>query len=201
MTMSELFTHLEKNMENDLEKTALPLIVKTGDTNKFLREDCHVALDAMVEHVASTKVIGLLSSESILNHKNPTVRGTVARLLAYEVDRLGVAKALSGTRDITDKIVPAIAKLAQDGSQEARNFAKLTLVMFIEQHPDWERSLKKNLTQNTMRNLEKIIDALRQTNGSASAFSAMGTMSGGRGRRRFVSGASTRRRALSRKTL
>ena len=49
------------------------------------------------------------------------------------------------------QIVPAVAKLAQDGSQEARSYAKATLVMFMEGHPDWERVLKKNLTQNTMR--------------------------------------------------
>ena len=35
-------------MEYELEKTTIPLILKSGDTNKFLREDCHVALDHMV---------------------------------------------------------------------------------------------------------------------------------------------------------
>ncbi len=54
-TLAELFAHLRKNMESDLEKVALPLIHKTGDTNKFLREDCHVALDAMVENLSTNK--------------------------------------------------------------------------------------------------------------------------------------------------
>ena len=35
-------------MEYELEKTVIALILKSGDTNKFLREDCHVALDHMV---------------------------------------------------------------------------------------------------------------------------------------------------------
>ena len=48
-------------------------------------------------------MIGILTSEVLL-HKNPTVRGTVSRLLAYITDRVGVAKVLSGQRDITDKV-------------------------------------------------------------------------------------------------
>ena len=48
-------------MESDLEKVAVPLIMKTGDTNKFLREDCHVALDAMVEYLSPVRY-GFLSS-------------------------------------------------------------------------------------------------------------------------------------------
>ena len=36
---------------------AVPLITKTGDTNKFLREDCHVALDAMVEYLSPVRYV------------------------------------------------------------------------------------------------------------------------------------------------
>ena len=42
-----------------------------------------------------------------------------------------------------------------------RSFAKYTLVMFMGQDEDLDRILRKNLTPNTMRNLEKILDALR----------------------------------------
>ena len=42
-----------------------------------------------------------------------------------------------------------------------RSFAKYTLVMFMGQDEDLDRVLRKNLTPNTMRNLEKILDALR----------------------------------------
>jgi hypothetical protein len=30
---------------------ALPLLIKTGDTNRFLREDCNLALDRMVDNI------------------------------------------------------------------------------------------------------------------------------------------------------
>lgn len=104
---------------------------------------------------------------------------------------------LSGAKDITDKILPAVAKLAQDGSQEARSFAKMTLVMFIEQAPDtYDKALKKNLTQNTMRNLEKMIEALKQPPRSGRPGQS-GAGRGGRGGSRRSGGG----RANSRKTL
>ena len=61
MVMGELFLHLKRNMEYELEKTVIALILKSGDTNKFLREDCHVALD----HMVLLKYISLLDTELI----------------------------------------------------------------------------------------------------------------------------------------
>ena len=58
MVMGELFLHLKRNMEYELEKTVIALILKSGDTNKFLREDCHVALD----HMVLLKYISLLDT-------------------------------------------------------------------------------------------------------------------------------------------
>ncbi len=56
-------------------------------------------------------------------------------MLAYATERMGVAKAMSSPphSGITEKLIPAVAKLAQDGSQDARSYAKYTLVMFMEQ--------------------------------------------------------------------
>ena len=58
MVMGELFLHLKRNMEYELEKTVVALILKSGDTNKFLREDCHVSLD----HMVLMKYISLLDT-------------------------------------------------------------------------------------------------------------------------------------------
>ena len=121
-----------------------------------------------MEHGASPgKVIAILTSEMV-NHKNPVVRNTVSRLLAYTVERMGVSKALSGAKDVTEKLLPAVAKLAQDGSQEARNYAKSTLHrMMVERPEDFERILKRYLTPNALRNIEKILDALKNPHQSA----------------------------------
>ena len=99
---------------------------------------------------------------------------------------MGAAKALTGGREITEKLIPAVARLAQvsrqmiilvimvmmcfqDGSLEARIYAKMTLKLLME-HPDFDRVLKKNVTANTLRNLEKILDSVR--NGGMSSASS-----------------------------
>ena len=160
MVLGEMFNHLKKNMESDLEKVMPLLILKSGDTNKFLQEDCNVALDAIVENSNPQKIILIVTAE-LVYHKSPLVRTTVSRLLAYTVEKMGVLKALSGGKDITDKLLPAIGKLAQDASQDTRNYAKSCLHRMLHEHTDFERILKKSLTPNTMRNLEKIIEALK----------------------------------------
>ena len=181
MVVGEMFHHLKKSMESDMEKVMLPLIMKSGDTNKFLREDCNVALDAIVENSSPQKIILIVTAE-LVYHKSPVVRTTVSRILAYTAEKMGVHKALSGGKDITDKLLPAVAKLAQDGSPDARNYAKSCLHRMIHEHSDFEKILKKSLTPNTMRNLEKIIEALKNPNPNSS-FSTKGrSRSRGRGR-------------------
>ena len=66
MVMGELFLHLKRNMEYELEKTVIALILKSGDTNKFLREDCHVALD----HMVLLKYIYILDTKSFIHTDN-----------------------------------------------------------------------------------------------------------------------------------
>ena len=166
--VGDMFATLKRSMESDLEKVALPLIMKTGETNRFLREDCNQALDKMVENVSPSKSIMVITAEP-LNSKNAVVRTTVSRLLTYVTEKIGPNKALTASKDITERLLPAVAKLAQDGSLEARIYAKMTLKILME-HDDFERILKKNVTANTLRNLEKVLDSVR-TNGLSSASS------------------------------
>ena len=140
MVVGELFVHLKRNMEPELEKVMMPLILKSGDTNKFLREDCNVALDAIIENSSPSKIILIVTAEAVY-HKSPVVRTTVSRLLAYTVEKMGVPKALAGGKDITDKLLPAIAKLAQDGSPDARGHAKSSLHRMLTEHPDFDKIL------------------------------------------------------------
>ena len=131
----------------------------------------------------SDKIILIVTAE-VVYHKSPVVRTTVSRILAYTVERMGVLKALNGGKEITDKLLPAIAKLAQDGSPEARNYAKSSLHKMLMEHPDFEKILKKSLTPNTMRNLEKIIEALKNPHhGSGGGFSSRTRSRGSRASR------------------
>lgn len=53
------------------------------------------------------------------------VRKCTAQHLANLVEKVGAARLLSGGKDLTDRILPAVTKLAQDSSQEARYEDKL----------------------------------------------------------------------------
>ena len=160
MVVGELFVILKRVMEPELDKIVINLINKSGDTNTFLREDCNVALDHVIENVSFVKSVAVMTTPEMIGHKNPVVRATISRLLAYVVDRMGIIKAVSGTKDLTEKILPAVAKLAQDGNPDARNYAKFTLQrMIMEQPMELERQLKKHLNANTLRNLEKLLEA------------------------------------------
>lgn len=68
-----------------------------------------------------TYKIILISADS---HLNAVVRKCTAQHLANLVEKVGAARLLSGGKDVTDRILPAVTKLAQDSSQEARYEAK-----------------------------------------------------------------------------
>ena len=128
----------------------------------------------MVENISPVRTISILTGE-ILHHKNPVIRTAVSRLLALVTDRIGAEKALSGAKDITDKLLPAVAKMAEDGSLEARIYAKMALKTLME-HPDFERVLKRNVTSNTMLHMEKILDQIRSSGSrSGSRFNSRGS--------------------------
>ncbi|KAK3875828.1 hypothetical protein Pcinc_019314, partial [Petrolisthes cinctipes] len=153
-----LFDTLKRSMEADCEKIAAMLLHRTADTNKFLQLDSHHGLEAMVENISPTKSIPAIIQEG-LAHRNPVVRTTVARLLVYEVERLGASKALSGQKDITDKLLPAAAKLAQEGSLETRQFAKRIFQLLIRQG-QFDAALKKYVSATDVKNLQKFLDNL-----------------------------------------
>lgn len=50
----------------------------------------------------------------------------MAQHLANLVEKVGAARLLSGAKDLTDRILPAVVKLTQDSSQEVRYVKKKT---------------------------------------------------------------------------
>lgn len=58
---------------------------------------------------------------SLVNsHLNAVVRKCAGHHMANLMENIGAARLLSGGKDLTDRILPAVTKLAQDSSQEAR---------------------------------------------------------------------------------
>lgn len=54
------------------------------------------------------------------SHLNGVVRKCTAQHLTVLVEKIGTGRLLSGAKDLTDRILPAVSKLAQDSSQETR---------------------------------------------------------------------------------
>lgn len=65
------------------------------------------------------------------SHLNAVVRKCTAQHLANLVEKVGASRLLSAGKDITDRLLPAVIKLTQDSSQEARYEAQLLIILVI----------------------------------------------------------------------
>lgn len=61
-TLGDLFTHLHKAMDQELEGTVKALLQKSAETNAFIRQDVNGSLDCMVQHCTPTRSISALLS-------------------------------------------------------------------------------------------------------------------------------------------
>ncbi|KAM9708824.1 TOG array regulator of axonemal microtubules protein 1 [Menidia menidia] len=140
-TLADLYTHLQRAMDQELEGTAKALLQKAGECNAFIRQDVDAALGCMVQSCTPTRSIAALLTGG-LSHLNPVVRKCTAQHLADLVEKVGAARLLSGGKDLTDRILPAVTKLAQDSSQEARYFGR-RMLLCLSSHPDFDKILEK----------------------------------------------------------
>ncbi len=56
----------------------------------------------------------------VSSHRNPAARKTSAKYIYNVCEKLGPAKILSGTRDITERVLQVAATFASDGPPEIR---------------------------------------------------------------------------------
>lgn len=140
-TLGDLFSHMQKAMDQELEGTVKALLHKAGESNAFIRQDVDTALDCMVQHCTPTRSINALLTGG-LGHLNAVVRKCTAQHLANLVDKVGAARLLSNGKELTDRVVPAIAKLSQDSSQEARYFGR-RMLLSLSSHPEFDKILEK----------------------------------------------------------
>lgn len=59
-TLGDLYTHMQKGMDQELEGTVKALLQKAGESNAFIRQDVDAALDCMVQHCTPTRSINAL---------------------------------------------------------------------------------------------------------------------------------------------
>ncbi|XP_075700053.1 TOG array regulator of axonemal microtubules protein 1 isoform X1 [Rhinoderma darwinii] len=155
--LGDMFTHLKKNMDHELDNSVRVLLHKAGESNIFMREDVDKALGAMVQHVTPVRALAALINGG-LSHLNTLVKKCTAQHMSDLVERMGPGRILSGIKDMTDRALPAIARFAQDGSQETRFFGR-KMLHYLMSHPDFDKMLEKYIPA---KDLPYIRDLIKQ---------------------------------------
>uniref|UniRef100_A0A3B4WMP0 TOG array regulator of axonemal microtubules 1 n=1 Tax=Seriola lalandi dorsalis TaxID=1841481 RepID=A0A3B4WMP0_SERLL len=158
-TLGDLYTHMQKAMDQELEGTVKALLQKAGESNAFIRQDVDAALDCMVQHCTPTRSINALLTGG-LSHLSAVVRKCTAQHLANLVEKVGAARLLSGGKDLTDRILPAVTKLAQDSSQESRYFGR-RMLLSLSSHPDFDKILEKYIPTKDLPTVRDTVFTLK----------------------------------------
>ncbi|XP_043930209.1 TOG array regulator of axonemal microtubules protein 1 isoform X2 [Protopterus annectens] len=158
--LADMFTHLKKNMDQDLDATVKVLLHKAGEPNTFIREDVDKALNAMVTNVTPARALSSLINGG-LSHLHTAVRKCTAQHLFEVVERMGPGRLLSGIKDVTDRILPAAAKFAQDSSQETRYYGRKMLETMMS-YQDFDKILEKYLSPKDLPYIKETVNNIRQ---------------------------------------
>nr|XP_056707056.1 TOG array regulator of axonemal microtubules protein 1 [Euleptes europaea] len=158
--LGDLFNHLKRSMDQELDGTVKVLLHKAGESNSFIREDVEKALKAMVNNVTPARALASLINGG-QSHLNTAVRRCAAQHLSDVVEHMGPGRILSGIKDVTDKVLSAVAKFVQDGSQETRYYGRKMLFTLMT-HADFERMLEKYILPKDLPYVKETVGSLRQ---------------------------------------
>ncbi|XP_059088939.1 TOG array regulator of axonemal microtubules protein 1-like [Tigriopus californicus] len=155
-----MFVYLGREMENKhLENITLMLFLKTGDTNRFIREDANLALQTLVENIAVQKAVMSLIKAGV-SHKSTVARTTLARLLAEMVEKLG-QEAVMNEASTLEELLDAGIQLILDGSVDTRTEIKRMFKVLIN-HPSFETALEKYVkSKRDLNHARKALNSLR----------------------------------------
>ncbi|XP_016305374.1 protein FAM179B-like [Sinocyclocheilus anshuiensis] len=159
VTLGEMFAVLQKGMDQELDGTVRALLQKAGECNAFIRQDVERALESMVQHCTLTRSMSALLAGG-LGHLNSVVRKCAALHLSGLVERVGAARLLSGAKDLTDRILPAVCKLVQDSSQEARYFGR-RMLLFLSSHRDFDKMMEKFISAKDLPTIRDAVFTLK----------------------------------------
>ncbi|KAL8168580.1 UNVERIFIED_CONTAM: hypothetical protein K2H54_004659, partial [Gekko kuhli] len=158
--LGDLFGHLKKSMDQELDSTVKVLLHKAGESNTFIREDVDKALRAMGSSVTPARALASLINGG-QSHLNTAVRRCAAQHLSGIVEHLGPGRVLSGIKDVTDKVLSAVAKFVQDGSPETRYYGRKMLFTLMT-HADFERMLEKYVPPKDVPYVRETVSCLKQ---------------------------------------
>ncbi|XP_030230536.1 TOG array regulator of axonemal microtubules protein 1-like [Gadus morhua] len=158
-TLGVLYCHLQRAMDKEVDTTARALLHKAAESNAFIRGEVDAALGHMVRHCTPARCINAFLDGG-LSHLSAAVRKCAAQHLADLLERVGVARLLSGGKAVTDRILPAVVKLALDSSPEPRSFGR-RMLLFLSSHRDFDSLLEKNIPTKDLSAARKAVSGLK----------------------------------------
>ncbi|XP_022524799.2 TOG array regulator of axonemal microtubules protein 1-like [Astyanax mexicanus] len=154
-TMAHLFTHLQHNMDSEVEGAAHTLLHKAGETSLFIRQGVELALSTMVHHCSPGRVLrGLLDGG--FRHRNRVSRAATALSLVRLLQVVGVSRVLTGRKNLASEFVPAVSTLAFDADQDVRAHARAAL-RYLGNHKDAERAVEKYVQLRDQSQVKKLL--------------------------------------------
>ncbi|KAM6311302.1 LOW QUALITY PROTEIN: TOG array regulator of axonemal microtubules protein 1 [Aegotheles albertisi] len=158
--LGDLFTYLKKSMDQELDNTVKVLLHKAGESNTFIREEVDKALKAMVNNVTPARALCSLINGG-QSHLHSAVRRCTAQHLSDIVERMGPERILSGTKVGADRVFPAIARFAQDSSQQTRYYGRKMLFSMMT-HPDFEKTFEKYVPAKDVPYIKECVSNLQE---------------------------------------
>ncbi|XP_076876886.1 TOG array regulator of axonemal microtubules protein 1-like [Brachyhypopomus gauderio] len=104
VSLRELYSNLQKGMDQEVEVTAKVLLHKAAESNGFIRQDVDTALDSTVQNCTPIRSMNALLAGGLC--LNAAVRKCTALHLATLVEKIGAGQLLSGAKDVTPRIIP-----------------------------------------------------------------------------------------------
>ncbi|KAM7024447.1 TOG array regulator of axonemal microtubules protein 1 [Acridotheres tristis] len=158
--LGDLFTHLKKSMDQEVDNAVKVLLHKAGESNTFIREEVDKALKAMVNNVTPARALCSLINGG-QSHVHSAVRGCAARHLRDIVELLGPERVVAGARPVAERLLPAMARFAQDSSQQTRYYGRRMLFIMMA-HPDLDKTLEKFVPAKDLPYIKETIGSLRE---------------------------------------
>ncbi|CAF4151263.1 unnamed protein product [Rotaria sp. Silwood2] len=177
-TFSDMFKHLKRYMDIELDLTIKAIMQKSAESNEFFRTDVEKCLQIMVENVTLQKALQALIAGGA-SHRNPAVRKTSAKYIYIVCEKLGPNKILSGARDITERVLQVAATFASDGPPEIRWYGKKIYHMLMS-FDELDPLMKHYLNPTVYSNMCEILDNIRAKDGVGETPSESATKNGRR---------------------
>lgn len=162
--LRDLFKCLKKNMDTDLDRVVPTLLLKSAETNHFIRETAEQSLVVMLENTTPLRAVNSLINAGA-SHRNITIRIVTAQMMERLVELIGQETVFGGNEDLSGRILAVAVRFLNDGSADVRYSAQKILYALMF-HANFNKFMKKI----DDRQIQQKIDVLRRKGPTENGF-------------------------------